>query len=1106
MNPVDQGARDRIATDLGTTLFVEAGAGSGKTTALVNRVVGLVDSGVSMEAIATITFTEKAAIELRHRIRTALQLEPTPRRNEALGSLDRAALGTLHGFARRLLAQHAIAAGLPPHVEVLDEIASVLAFEERWQINVDELLTKAESDPSLASALILLRDAGIKALHLRQLAVRLGADWDRVEDWIPAPLAPLAPLASLRVDDLASELDQLVQAADQTAGLAPDDRLVNALQDMRDVPARLLAADLTEQCRLIASLKPLKNAGTAKAWINPSKDATAQRWTALRDTAFSRRSDAVDLALRHIAVTLGQAAVAAARDRRHEGRLEFHDLLVLARRMLTSPASGEDIRTDLHRRYQRLLVDEFQDTDPIQLELAQLITAPPSEPKSPPVPGRLFVVGDPKQSIYRFRRADIATYLSAKTTLGAEVVQLTENFRSTQPIMQWVNHVFAQLIVEKIDAQAPYTPLSTSMPGATNGPHVVRFGAEAPSAVLANDIRVAEANDVVRVIANAMRWHVRRDGRWQPSRYCDIAILLPTRISLPALEDALSSAGIAYRAESSSLVYATREIRDLLLTLQAIDDPSDELAFVSALRSPLFGCSDVDLLRWRSARNGRWNLSARTLPDPLDDDPVRDACIQLRELHDARHWLTPAALLDSLIGTCRSFEVAVLGGRYRDVWRRLRFVVDQARAWSDAGGVTLRDYLRWCTLQGLDGANVAEAVLPETDDDAVRILTIHAAKGLEFPIVIVSGLSTARSGGGKGVQVRWRGSTPQISLRNGVSTTDYEAARELDDQMDHEERLRLLYVACTRASDHLAISVHRKARSGTASVERWSSADLIASASERAPHQQDGISDDLLPDPSSSLAHLADTTVWLDEADFQSARRAQYERAARTTSVSPSGLAALSHDDEATPLAWPPPGLVKDARSLELPAWNRGRYGTAIGRAVHAVLQRADLVTGNGIESLARAQAAAEGILGTEETISRLARVALESPTVRVAAHSEHWREMYVGTTISGRVLEGYVDLMYRTPDGLVVVDYKTDAVTLDDVDARVERYRLQGAGYALGVEAAVGETVVAVDFVFCRPDGVIERRLPQLAEACADALSLIDRTGLDDPPTIPIA
>ena len=318
----------------------------------------------------------------------------------------------------------------------------------------------------------------------------------------------------------------------------------------------------------------------------------------------------------------------------------------------------------------------------------------------------------------------------------------------------------------------------------------------------------------------------------------DIAVLVPARTSLPHLEDALDAAGIPYRAEASSLVYRTREVRDLLTAARAADDPSDPLALVAALRSPLFGCGDDDLWTWQQG-GGRWNILA-PLPDTVPaGHPVRDAVTYLRRLHNDRAWLAPSEVLGRLAADRRMLEVAAGGPRARDVWRRLRFVIDQARAWAEAEHGGLRAYLAWAGRQGQETTRVAEAMLPETDTDTLRIMTVHAAKGLEFPVVILSGMSSQPGGQRSGVDVLW---PPEggcaFKLRRHVQTGDFDTAKPIDEQMDSSERIRLLYVACTRARDHLIVSLHRRNRqTPPAGNGNRTSAELLAGACANAPSQ-----------------------------------------------------------------------------------------------------------------------------------------------------------------------------------------------------------------------------------------------------------------------------
>ena len=712
----------------------------------------------------------------------------------------------------------------------------------------------------------------------------------------------------------------------------------------------------------------------------------------------------------------------------------------------------------------------------------------------PPLPGRLFFVGDPKQSIYRFRRADIATFLRTRQAVTDQPVHLTANFRTAEPVVGWINATFDRLIQAIDDVQPAYQPLQPVRRPTLAGPPVLALDSEHADKPLADELRAREVRDVVASIREALAgWEVSDDeGLPRPARPGDIAILIPSRAVLDALEDALDDADIPYRTESSSLAYASREVRDLLLALRAVDDATDELALVSTLRSALFGCSDVDLYRWRRDRGGRWNLVGGQLPEPEADDPVHDAMTYLRALAAERHWTAPADLLDRLVRDRRVLEVAGTGRRSRDVWRRVRYLLDQARAWREAGGGSLREYVAWAYRQAADGVRVNEAVLPETDHDAVRIMTIHAAKGLEFPIVVVAGLTTQHRGGRAGVDVLWTPDGPQVRLSPTFVTREYEATKVLDEQLDEYERRRLLYVACTRARDHLVVSLHRKAPGGRT---LQSLAELIADATTgrdlhevlvREDEGASGAARRLWAAPGGGLAG--------GPHDLARRRHRGSRSGTRLDAGGRSGsLARRAHADAGRLGPSPHHGrdVVRGPPRPGAPRPRRSRAGQGRGRPRPAALAEGPLRHRHRPGRPRRAPdgrphdrrrprrrrhgaGRGRGRLGRERTIAALARSALATDTVRAAAASPGcWREVFVARPFDGTTLEGYVDLLYRSPEGLVVVDYKTDQLAGEaQLDERADRYRLQLAAYALAVQRVTGEAVARAMLVFCSARG----------------------------------
>ncbi len=1159
--PPDQAERDRITTDLGSTLFVEAGAGSGKTTALVARVLNLVTSGTAeLRAIAAITFTEKAAAELRDRIRQGLEqaaeqaatvgltsaaadLAVAARCQLAIDQLDGAAIGTLHAFAQRVLSENPIEAGLPPRVEILDEVSSEVEFERRWASFRDDLLT----DPALKRTLLLLFGSGVKPGALRSLALEFDRNWDLVERRVPE-LADEPPALKIRVGEALRMMDDACAAAADCTD--SNDKLYARIGEITEYVGRLRQLD--DELDLLDELKgngstepPSFRVGGRGAKGNWGGDCTAVRESVTRagDALAKVVGEVTQACAWRIATALRGFTLDAARTRQAAGQLAFHDLLVLSRSLVTHPQHGAAIRQRLHDRYQRLLLDEFQDTDPIQIELAVRIAAadPGGEDAGtlpwdqvPTEPGQLFVVGDPKQSIYRFRRADISVFLGARDRLGrgGRLVELSTNFRTGAPVIEWVNHAFGRLMAEagEVDVPVPsqpdYVDLAAVRPGPPVGPAVSVIARSVRAEGNAAALRTEEAAGVADTIARAVAegWSVgRRDADpdaeevWRPACLGDITVLVPARTSLPFLEDALDAAHIPYRAESSSLVYVSRAVRDLLMALRAVDDPTDHLSVVAALRTPLFACGDDDLFTFKVTQGGHWNHLARQ-PDTVTDGPVLAGLTYLRELHGERHWRTPGELLDRIARDRRAFELGFAEGRTRDVWRRLRFVIDQAREWSEATNGGLRDYLLWVTRQTSETSRVAEAVLPETDDDAVRIMTIHAAKGLEFPITIVSGMSTAPQNRHAPAQVVFPPTGPVgYKFGSNLSTAEFDAWQPIDEQMGFDERIRLLYVACTRAKDHLVISLQRKARPKAPAQAKRTNAELLVDGTgdrlDTLPDAVDAHTQAEAPTPRPPPEAPDPFSVWeaeLAQALGNGSRPTTVAATALTDEGAPEPTDDDPVDDErpegdrsgADPFADDPAdpdppvaGLQKRPTDLDLPPWLKGRYGTAVGRAVHATLQTIDLATGADLDAAVAAQCEAEAIGDRRADVAGLVRAALASPVVRAATQGPYWREVYACTpTPGGRLLEGYIDLLYRTPAGIVVVDYKT-AGTSDpaDLDRRVDGYRLQGASYALAVAATTGEPVARVTFLFLTPGGPVELDLDDVEAAVAEVERLVE-------------
>ncbi len=1070
----DQVDRQAIVSELDSTLFVEAGAGSGKTTALVERVLALLDTGVAMENIAAITFTEKAADELKNRLRHKLSDSGT--HSKALDELDSAAITTLHGFALRILSQHAIEAGLPPRVEVSPDEA----FEDRW----DDFRSRLLHSPDQEHALVLARILGLNMRHLRELAQQLDQNWDLTAQRMGAHSPPIGPVELPDTSGFPGWFDEV--AALDVFCKDPADRMALKLRAI-DERAELLnqaAGDDDEVLRLLFTPGlSFTRAGRKANWPDedshdPSLEDVAAKLRELGDAIKELRAHVADVLIERLTLVLAAFTFEAAEDRRRQGVLEFHDLLVLTRNLLRDPQHGAEVRQALAERYQRLLLDEFQDTDPIQIELAKLIATPPSDTREwfelQDEPGRLFYVGDPKQSIYRFRRADIALYTQAGQTPTIARKSLTRNFRSVEPILTWVNDLFEDFLVapseDKKHVQPDYQPLDAVRGSPPVGPPVAVLNHEHPKQTRTGNLRMVEAQEVAQAVLTAIGqgWSVG-DGRdengqdrWRAARLEDICILLPTRTSLPQLEQALEEHGIPYRIEAGSLIWASQAIREVMATVRALADPTDEVALVNALRSPAFGCGDNDLFTFKVDHHGKWNYMAALPNDLPESHPVGEAMEWLTELHAETRWLNPSHLVERIVRKRRLLESSCNGRqRPRDVWRSLNLVIDQARQFEELGGRGIREFIAWVDRKIGERTRESDVILSETDDDAVRITTIHAAKGREFPIVILSGGYVQRRP--KTAKVVWPTDGGfGVGFNNLLRTQAFADHQKGEEEMEDAERVRLLYVALTRAMDHLVVSAHRMER-GDNSTATPSLAEMAADHAAHLP--ESGWEDIRLPKESPSSHALRSFPDWQVE------RNAALTSAARPRAVGASYVAHLSDaagDSESFP------GLDKDGSTDgddKRSPWRKGRSGTQIGSAVHGVLQTVDLgADPDTLSPVVAAQAEAEGVSQAQSTVWALARSALESNTVREAAGSEHWKELFVAAPVEDTVVEGYIDLLYRSPEGLVVVDYKTDDIHDDEMrQAKVDRYQLQVAAYSLAVEQAVGEEVARCVLVFAR-------------------------------------
>ena len=1116
----DAEARRIVAGQLDDTLFVEASAGTGKTASLVGRVVNLVTTGrATLDRIAAITFTEAAAAELRDRTREQLEEaaandsrseEERERCRQGIADLDQAAIRTLHAFAAALLHERPLEAGLPPAFETTDQIAAGIKFNEAWDVWLD---TELEPDSALAPHLALALTLGLTLRQFKDVAEEFHWNYNDLTDVkFEAAATPQTAAAGMLVDEM-PELERLCRFSRLGSG----DLLYGHVQSKLGALRRLAEAQPGSPAayRLMLRILPLKfSKGRQGDWdIDPQTGDNACSslkglLKELDDSASEEIEQARRAALMPILEGLRGFALDYARQRRTEGRAEFHDLLVWAHELL---CGNLEVRDHFRCRFSHLLIDEAQDTDPIQAEIAMFLSesVPEGQPQESrpttwdritPEEGKLFVVGDPKQSIYRFRRADVAQMKQLQHRMeqaGGRTVSLVQNFRSQKPLIAWVNHVFQQWMGENRNedlgmgyVQASYKAMFSNREGDAGNPFQARVWALADeeSGGRIDAIRKQEAEDIASLLRQivSQQWQTldreatEAEGRdtYRPVKYSDICILMPRRTGLAVLERGLEGRNIPYRLESASLIFETQEIRDLLSCLKAIDDPAGQVATVAVLRSPAFGCSDADLLRHYES-GGRFDYLEE--PEGRGSGPVSEALDILRKFHRDRVWDSAGALIERFVRERELMEAALGHPRMREQWRRYRFMVEQAWQFAAAGGNSMRAFVEWVEEQISERARVTEAPVPESDEEAVRVMTIHGSKGLEFPVVILTGINSPPSNRSDLALFDRSQGRVEVGLGsrdNRFATAGYEELAEREKQMSEAEHVRLIYVAATRARDHLVVSLRRSssgrgAKSAAATIsehladtpELWEPVVLIPSAATPEPDSEDAVAGQDAPAP---VEHSVEA-----RARWEKQRGKLIDEMGRPSSAAATALGRQQREDKAEPESAEP--------------WRRGRAGTSVGRAVHAVLQSIDLATGDGIADRARAQAVAEGIPGREREIASLSQVAVDSDIVkRAVASGRLWREVPVAVAMSGGSLHGFIDLLFEEDDGLVVVDYKTDSVSASEAPGSVLRYRLQGGAYAHAIRQITGKQVKEVVFLYLQPRS--EERLDNLPQAMQDA------------------
>jgi ATP-dependent helicase/nuclease subunit A len=1036
----DQRSRDRIVSELDKNLLVEAGAGSGKTHMMAARMAAGVASGVyAIERMAAVTFTRKAAAELRGRFQLALESElarasdvnRANRLRSALSNLERFFAGTIHSFCAHLLRERPVEAGISPGFTELEEVQDTLLRRQSWRDYRTQ--AKGAGDPLILELL----DAGIRA-----------SDLDRAFDTVclyeevsfPSGEAT-CPETSIPWKALDEFWGAIVRKLPQRI---PEDTTCGTQRVARRFFGQIrVAAGQRGRPAALVPLLELWDFTPRIVQYQWSEDPVAKKRIARGIEALhgAFRTNTIEPFLLQwrqyiyrIGITLlTRARTQVATDRRRQNTLNYGDLLQLTARVLRTNA---DVRRALQEKYRWLFVDEFQDTDPVQAEIMFLLSGEPEPPGGTPQaavtdwrkarlrPGALFVVGDPKQSIYRFRRADIDIYNEVSAKIGepgkGEALPLTTNFRSLPSLCEWANNAFRQQFPLEPSAYSPkFAPLDANRPSGKSGTGV--FTLTIAATVEERGVATAEAEKIARFIRGEVDAHRRTWG--------DFLILTRKKKNLEQYSSALEALEIPVEVNGAGAFGDSQEVRQLALLLNALADPQDSVSLVGVLRGPLFGLSDQELFAYRQA-GGWFSIFAEITSKIPEVAPVAAAIASLRQMFRWTQMMPVGAALERILEHTGYLALAATspgGVEAGDLFHavdRVRSVVEDGLSLIDAAAALEDD--------AEESSEVESLPLEPGRGDVVRLMNLHKAKGLEAPVVF---LADPCGGVGRWADVR--------IIRDGMSARGYfQLTREFGRSKkvvaepagwaDYEaeelryleaEESRLLYVAATRARDALIIGQWAKA--GGKSKRAWAVFDpFLGGARElEVPHS--------VTLPSRQNVDLSATAADHAKATMDAAHSRVRSPSWSTSSVTSEArhVPKIVRAEDAA--ADDPTRVV----STDTPS-RRADAGMLWGTLVHGLLEHAmrhKTATRDDLRRLAM------WLTIEEPELRAVIDDALD--TVQAVSGAEFWKEARTsaecheetpfGMRIEGeavmKLLSGAIDLVYRTGEGWHLLDYKTD-------------------------------------------------------------------------------
>lgn len=1110
----DLAARTTALTALDRSFLVEAGAGSGKTSIMAGRVAVLLAGGVAPKHIAAITFTEFAASELLIRIDRFVQTlakgtvpsdlasafpkgvpaEQQKNLEDAKRALDQLTCTTIHGFAQALIKPYPVDAKIDPGANIVDPAEADLAFNERFEAWLKEQLSDAAGDGVVAELVLCDETAGLALVRevaefLRRNRGARPADgrWEKsaVRDFADCVKAFGKHLGQydFQEEDTAARHDAFTSITKMLASaeLAKDEPAVSAMISVLGLPT-------PEACfTKTGGMRQLQTKGkwqTAAAAAGKPKGHGIEAHTAANGfyedchTAYAALTSAAAGELLVRLVTAMEDLMEQWRDyKRAAALLDFDDLLYTARDLLER---HEPVRQALAKRFCYVLVDEFQDTDPLQIDILwRLCGEPPKDGSKDPLarslrPGALFLVGDPKQAIYRFRGADVNAYIAARTAIGDKaILKITANFRSLKPILDFVNTKFA-IPLSEAQGQPGFTELSSTCDAPKGTLTVaaidITVDADKPTA---NMLRDAEASRIAelcnRLVGN---WTVRdpKTKKLRPCELGDITLLAPVGTDLWRFEEALEAVGIPVSTQAGKGFFRRQEVQDLIALTRTLADARDTLALGALLRGPLVGLTEAELLDIAEGlpvdpqRPDRLqHLSLWTQPEQIGHDLARSVLEKLQALGRRARSTTPYMLLAdaaSALNVRPQLRQRFKAGTERAL-ANVDLYLEMARAYDVRG---LRAFARDMRENWEEAVRQVEG-RPDAEQQSVALITIHSAKGLEWPIVIPINM-TGTPRGETGIMHDRRSARFSIFVL-GVEPPAYGALKALNEEEQARERVRLWYVAATRARDLLVLPRH----SATLPDKSWARAVDLGLPS--LPGLDPGQLGDAKPRAVDASENLQTQAIFAAEAEriAKAERKITWKRPSRSEAEQVEGPPPL-------PIFTDPEAVDKGSEHERPDVVGGATRGTILHKLMEELLtgetldddkalveRAAELLAHLGIAPSADPKLS---ISPTElaETIMRTLRLP-EIATLRPRLVPEHTVYGHLTSTDSDNLVSGIADAVAVDGNGRieVVVDWKSDVVMaterLNTYRGQLEAYRKHtAASRALLVLMTPGEVI----------------------------------------------